>query len=121
VLVPVRDFDLTRLEEEVLCRHWDVPVAETITGGDDKTMWCRSIASGAIDLNQPLPDDIWMWLVVPEKAPDRPTKMTIEFEEGSPGSTESAATSTTSSPRSTSSPDGTASAASTCSRTASWT
>ena len=61
VLVPVRDFDLTRLDEEHLCREWDVPVTETITGGDDKTMWCRSIASGAIDLNQKLPDDIWMW------------------------------------------------------------
>jgi len=84
VLVPVRDFDLTRLEEEELCRHWGVPVTETITGGDDKTMWCRSIASGAIDLNQELPDDIWMWLVVPEKAPDKPTYIEIEFREGVP-------------------------------------
>jgi argininosuccinate synthase len=39
ILVPVRDFDLTRLEEEVLCREWGVPVTEMITGSD-KTMWC---------------------------------------------------------------------------------
>lgn len=84
VLVPVRDFDLTRLEEEELCRHWNVPVTENITGGDDKTMWCRSIASGAIDLNQELPDDIWMWLVVPEKAADRAEYVDIEFEAGVP-------------------------------------
>jgi len=84
VLVPVRDFDLTRLDEEVLCREWDVPVAENITGGDDKTLWCRSIASGAIDLNQEIPDDIWMWLVVPEKAPDKPEFVEIEFEHGIP-------------------------------------
>ena len=84
ILVPVRDFDLTRLEEEVLCKAWDVPVAETITGGDDKTLWCRSIASGAIDLDQKLPDDIWMWLVVPEKAPDKPTTVEIEFVDGVP-------------------------------------
>ena len=84
ILVPVRDFDLTRLEEEVLCRHWDVPVTEMITGGDDKTMWCRSIASGAIDLNQPLPDDIWMWYRPPEKAPDSPSLLTLEFENGIP-------------------------------------
>ena len=70
ILVPVRDFDLTRLEEEVLCKAWGVPVTEMITGGDDKTMWCRSIASGAIDLNQPLPDDIWMWYRPPEKTPE---------------------------------------------------
>ena len=84
VLVPVRDFDLTRLEEEELCRHWGVPVTETITGGDDKTMWCRSIASGAIDLNQELPEDIWMWLVPPERAPDQPAYVEVEFEAGVP-------------------------------------
>jgi argininosuccinate synthase len=84
VLVPVRDFDLTRAEEEVLCREWGVPVTETITGGDDKTMWCRSIASGAIDLNQELPRDIWMWLVPPEDAPDEPGHVEIAFREGLP-------------------------------------
>jgi len=84
ILVPVRDFDLTRLDEEVLCREWDVPVREILTGGDDKTLWCRSIASGAIDLNQELPDDIWMWLVPPEKAKDEPTFIDIEFAEGVP-------------------------------------
>ena len=84
VLVPVRDFDLTRLEEEQLCKAWKILVAETLTGGDDKTMWCRSIASGAIDLNQPLPDKIWMWLVPPEKAKDEPTFVDIEFRAGLP-------------------------------------
>ena len=84
VLVPVRDFDLTRLEEEKICKHWGVPVTENITGGDDKTMWCRSIASGAIDLNQPLPDDIWMWLVPPKKARNKPETVKIEFERGIP-------------------------------------
>ncbi|HUT73586.1 MAG TPA: argininosuccinate synthase [Armatimonadota bacterium] len=84
VLVPVRDFDLTRAEEEVLCREWGVPVTETITGGDDKTMWCRSIASGAIDLNQELPRDIWLWYVPPEFAPDQPGEVEIAFREGLP-------------------------------------
>jgi len=84
VLVPVRDFDLTRGDEEELCKHWDVPVTEIISGGDDKTMWCRSIASGAIGLNQPLPDNIWQWLVVPEKAADKPEFITIEFKNGVP-------------------------------------
>jgi len=84
ILVPVRDFDLTRLEEEQLCKAWGVPVTKMITGGDDKTMWCRSIASGAIDLNQPLPDDIWMWYRPPEKAPGQPIFFTLEFEKGIP-------------------------------------
>jgi argininosuccinate synthase len=84
ILVPVRDFDLTRLEEEELCKVWGVPVTEIVTGGDDKTMWCRSIASGAIDLNQPLPDNIWMWYQPPEKAPERPALFSLEFESGLP-------------------------------------
>jgi len=84
ILVPVRDFDLTRLEEEALCRAWGVPVTEMITGGDDKTMWCRSIASGAIDLNQPLPDNIWMWYRPVERSPDKPSFITLEFEKGIP-------------------------------------
>ena len=84
VLVPVRDFDFTRAQEEQLCKHWKVPVVEAITGGDDKTMWCRSIASGAVDLNQELPDWIWMWLVPPKKAPNKPEKVRIEFEAGLP-------------------------------------
>ena len=84
ILVPVRDFDLTRSEEEALCREWGVPVTETITGGDDKTMWCRSIASGAIDLNQEIPRDVWMWLVPPEFAPDKVEEITLDFERGVP-------------------------------------
>jgi argininosuccinate synthase len=82
ILVPVRDFDLTRGHELELCKNWGVPVEEFIIGGDDKTMWCRSIASGAVDLNQVISDDIWMWLVPPEKAPDKPEYLELAFEAG---------------------------------------
>ncbi len=82
VLVPVRDFDLTRGQELELCRAWGVPVDEFIVGGDDKTMWCRSIASGAVDLNQEIPDDIWMWYIPPEKAADKPELLELAFERG---------------------------------------
>ena len=84
VLVPVRDFDLTRYEETVLCKAFGVPVDEQMTGGDDKTMWCRSIASGAVDLNQEIPEHVWMWLVPPEKASDTPTYVDIVFRNGLP-------------------------------------
>ncbi len=84
ILVPVRDFDLTRTEELALCEHYGVPVTEIISGGDDKTMWCRSIASGGIGLDTVLPDDIWMWLTPPQQAPDQPTTITLTFENGLP-------------------------------------
>ncbi len=84
ILAPVRDFDLTRGQEKALCEEWGVPVTEKIEGGDDKTMWCRSIASGAIGLNQELPDDIWMWYRPPEKAQEKPETLEVEFERGLP-------------------------------------
>lgn len=84
VIAPVRDFDFTRAEEEVLCKEWGVPVEEVITGGDDKTMWCRSIASGAIDLNMEIPDSVWMWYTPPEKAPDKSEVVEIVYEKGIP-------------------------------------
>lgn len=84
ILVPVRDFDLTRQEEMALCEHYGVPVTEVLVGGDDKTMWCRSIASGGIGLDTELPDDVWLWLTPPRKAPDEPTVLTLTFEAGVP-------------------------------------
>jgi argininosuccinate synthase len=83
-LVPVRDFDLTRQEEAALCAHWGVPATESLIGGDDTTMWCRSIVSGGLDLDTILPDDVWLWYVPPQAAPDEPTTLTIRFEEGVP-------------------------------------
>jgi argininosuccinate synthase len=84
IFVPVRDFDLTRGEEQLLMEHYDVPVEEVIAGGDDKTMWCRSIASGGIGLATELPDSIWMWLTPPAKAPDKPTSLTLTWQNGLP-------------------------------------
>lgn len=84
IFVPVRDFDLTRGEEQLLMESYGVPIDEVIVGGDDKTMWCRSIASGGIDLTTELPDSIWMWLVPPAKAPDKPTALTITWQNGLP-------------------------------------
>ncbi|MGH2497713.1 MAG: argininosuccinate synthase [Ktedonobacteraceae bacterium] len=84
IFVPVRDFDLTRGEEQLLMEHFGIPVEELIAGGDDKTMWCRSIASGGIDLSTELPDSIWLWLVPPTKAPDKPTTITLTWQNGLP-------------------------------------
>ena len=84
ILVPVRDFDLTRGEEQLLMEHYGVPVEEVIAGGDDKTMWCRSIASGGIGLDTELPDSIWLWLTPPAKASDKPTTLKLTWQNGLP-------------------------------------
>jgi argininosuccinate synthase len=84
IIVPVRDFDLTRSEELELCEHFGVPVTELISGGDDTTMWCRSIASGGIGLDTRLPDDVWLWHTPPVHAPDEPETFSLTFEAGLP-------------------------------------
>lgn len=84
VFVPVRDFDLTRGEEQLLVSYYGVPIEELIAGGDDKTMWCRSIASGGIGLDTKLPDSIWMWLVPPQKANATPTTIKLTWKNGLP-------------------------------------
>lgn len=84
ILVPVRDFNLTRQEEQELCKAWNIPVTEQITGGDDKTIWCRSIASGAIGLNQQIPHDVWLWLIPPLHAQDKAEEIELSFKEGVP-------------------------------------
>lgn len=83
-LVPVRDFDLTRPEEAALCAHWGAPVGESLVGGNDTTMWCRSVVSGGLDLDTELPDDLWLWYTPPAQAPDEPDTLTMRFEEGVP-------------------------------------
>ena len=84
VLVPVRDFDLTRSEEEEICKAWGVPVSEVMRGGDDKTMWCRSLASGAIGMDMEVPDHVWMWYKPPGQAATEPADISLTFEAGIP-------------------------------------
>jgi argininosuccinate synthase len=84
IFVPVRDFDLTRGEEQLLMEHFGMAVEELIAGGDDKTMWCRSIASGGIGLDTELPDSIWLWLVPPPKAAEKPTTIKLTWQNGLP-------------------------------------
>jgi len=84
VLVPVRDFDLTRGDEEELSKELGIPITEVMQGGDDKTLWCRSLASGAIGLNQPIPENAWLWLKSPAKQKSTPTQVSVTFDHGVP-------------------------------------
>src|SRR5207302_7867186 len=61
-----------------------IPITEVMQGGDDKTMWCRSLASGAVGLNQPISEKAWLWWKPPAKAKSTPTQLSITFEHGIP-------------------------------------
>ncbi len=83
VIVPVREFNLTRAEEKRMSKHYGIPYKEGI--GDDRTMWCRSIGSGEVDnLRMQIPPEEYLWYVPPERAPEQPLELEIEFRKGIP-------------------------------------
>ena len=83
VVLPIRDFNFTRQEEMALCERWGIPYKRGI--GDDRTLWCRSIGSGEVDnLKMQVPPEEYIWWVPPEKAPDEPVELEIEFDKGIP-------------------------------------
>jgi argininosuccinate synthase len=84
ILVPVRDLDLTRGEEEELSQELGIPITEVMQGGDDKTMWCRSLASGAIKLDQAIPENAWIWWKPLSQVKATPTTITVAFKQGVP-------------------------------------
>lgn len=82
-IAPIRDFNFTRDEEKNLSARLGIPYKAGI--GDDRTMWCRSIGSGEVDnLQMRIAQEDYMWYVFPEDAPDEPTELEIEFENGIP-------------------------------------
>ena len=83
IVVPVRDFDFTRQDEQKLSDKYGIPYKHGI--GDDLTMWCRSIGSGEVsNLKMVIPQDDYLWYKFPENAPDKPRRMEVEFTNGLP-------------------------------------
>jgi argininosuccinate synthase len=83
IVVPVRDFDFTRQDEQKLSDQYGIPYKHGI--GDDLTMWCRSIGSGEVsNLKMVIPQEDYLWYKFPENAPDKPRRMEVEFQNGLP-------------------------------------
>lgn len=88
IIAPVREWDLhTRQEEmEWAAAHGvDVPTTKSKPYSIDDNVWGRAIECGVLEdpMNRP-PLDIYTMTVDPEKAPDEPTEIMIDFIEGIP-------------------------------------
>jgi argininosuccinate synthase len=86
VYSPIRDFNLRRDWELEYAIKNDIPIDKehkkyTINEG----MWGRTLAGSEFDdpWNLP-PEEAYVWTVSPEKAPDKPEIVEIEFEKGVP-------------------------------------
>lgn len=87
VIAPVRDLNLTReWEIEYAKQHGiDVPATKEKPYSIDENLWSRSIEGGKLeDPSFTPPEDIYEWTASPEKAPDEPELIKIEFERGVP-------------------------------------
>lgn len=88
IIAPVREWDLhTRQEEmEWAAAHGvDVPTTKSKPYSIDDNVWGRAIECGVLEdpMNRP-PLDIYTMTIDPEKAPDEPTEIMIDFVEGIP-------------------------------------
>ncbi|HEY3398786.1 MAG TPA: argininosuccinate synthase [Armatimonadota bacterium] len=87
VIAPAREWGMTRDEEIDYAEQRGIPLPMTKANpySTDTNLWGRSIEAGVIeDPSREAPDDAWQWTVDVMSAPDRPTYVKIDFEEGVP-------------------------------------
>jgi argininosuccinate synthase len=86
ILAPVRDWGLAREEEIAYAKAKGIHVSDAAKKYSiDASVWGRAIECGEIeDASQEPPADAYVWTVAPEKAPDKPEYVTIQFEAGVP-------------------------------------
>ncbi len=88
VIAPLREWEFKSREEEVeYCEKHGIPVAATKASpySIDENIWGTSIECGILeDPMEVAPQDAYQRTVSPEKAPDKPTYIMIEFKGGVP-------------------------------------
>jgi argininosuccinate synthase len=87
VIAPVRELNLTReWEIDYARRHGiEVPATKEKPYSIDENLWSRSVEGGRLEEPSFIPpEDIYEWSISPEKAPDNPEIIKIDFEKGIP-------------------------------------
>ena len=87
VIAPVREWRLTRDEEIKFAKERGIPISLSSENpySIDQNLWGRSIECGVLEHSdcEP-PEGVFEWTLPPEKCPDEPEYVTIEFEHGVP-------------------------------------
>jgi argininosuccinate synthase len=87
VVAPIRELNLTRDWEIEYARlhKIPVPVKKDKPWSMDENCWSRSIEGGMLeDPAYHPPEEIYLWTVPPQKAPNKPENLSIEFKSGIP-------------------------------------
>ncbi len=87
IIQPVLEWNLSRDEEIEYAKKHGIPLPVDIDSpySIDENLWGRSIECGPLEdpFCEP-PEDAFAWTCPPEKAPDRPEYLEIEFRSGVP-------------------------------------
>lgn len=88
VIAPWREWDIKSRDEEIdyaLARGIPVPVSKEKPYSMDRNLWHISYEGGVLEDPDFEPqEDMFLLTVSPEKAPDKPTYVTIDFKQGEP-------------------------------------
>lgn len=86
ILAPTREWGMSRDQEVEYAMKHGIPVSQAAKKYSiDQNLWGRSIESGPLEnpWNSP-EEDGWEWTTSPERAPDKPTLIELEFRKGVP-------------------------------------
>lgn len=87
VIAPVREWNMTRDAEIEFAKKNGIPIS--VDKGKpysiDQNLWGRSVECGILEYpDKEPPEDAFEWTISPEKAPNEPEYLNIEFEDGVP-------------------------------------
>jgi argininosuccinate synthase len=87
IIAPAREWGMTREETIQYAQKNGIPIPVTKKSpySIDENLWGRAIECGILEdpWNEP-PEDAFIWTKSPEKTPNKPTYIEIEFEKGIP-------------------------------------
>ena len=85
IIAPIRDLNLTRKEEIEYAKEHGIPILNDKPFSVDENLWSRSIEGGVLEDPATKPEEaIYEWTISPEKAPNRPEILKINFKNGVP-------------------------------------
>lgn len=88
ILAPVREWELTTRESEIVyAQGHNIPITVSVDKqySTDENLWGRSIEAGPLEdpWTEP-PQNVWEWTIDPEDAPNEPRYIEIGFQHGRP-------------------------------------